>query len=215
MFEDFLEGLDRNVEKIIAESAPVNEAMAKRTIKDLGATGRYGWIYVPKPKDATESDLKKGTGGFGPNKRFTVAICQVGGGEDVENSKWDIVSFAPQMAADGVEDDSIGKAVDAAKKGTENFKKDLAKPTGESVSKEMERLINLTEQFIGEGANTLNESSEVFEPASWNAAIEDTKLKAVSILKDMKYREVVEKCLAIAHPEMASGTSVSSLYTAK
>jgi len=184
MMKDFLEGLSENANRIISEASPLNEADGGKTFQEL-ADGTSAWGYIPKPKEGK---------GFGSAKNTLLYIK--------ENSadSWDIYVMKQVMA------DKVGGAADkqaaaAVRKRPTSEPSDSDKPTSEA--KEMAHFIAITESVLN--GEMLNESNGKIEGDT--AKLKDDSWKTSKVLSNLKFSDLLNKCVAVVDPESGGSKS--------
>lgn len=180
MMKDFLEGLEANAERIITEAAPITEAAeGGKTFSELASGAKWG--YIPKPKDGK---------GFGSAKNTLLFI------KENNPDSWDI--YVMKSAAG----EKVGGAADkAAAMGVR--KRPVTEPGVNKESKEMGRLIALTEDVLS--GKTLNEAAGNVEGDT--ALLNNDTWKSTKVLSGLKFADLLEKCVAVVSPKAGGGKS--------
>lgn len=186
---DFLEGLEANADAIINEAAEAGSEGGK-TFAEAAQGAK--WAYIPQPKGASEADVKAGKGGFGTAQNSLLLI------RENNPDSWDIVVFKYGRG------ESMGSAADkAAAAALRSRGKPQKEP--QSEAKEIAKYMSLAEDML---SGKLDEAAAAASGVEgWTALLKDTNWKASKTLSNLKFADLLEKCVAVVSPKEGGAKS--------
>jgi len=195
MMRDFLEGLEQNADRIISEAEEGGSSGSGQTFAQVSQGVKWG--YIPQPKGASTSDADSGKGGFGSAKNSLLFIK--------ENSpdSWDIIVMK-YGAGQSIGSSDDKSAASALRKRATGAVEGAAKT---DEAREITKYMALAEQVLN--GRTLNEAA-AGNVEGWTEMLKDTNWKSSKVLSNLKFADLLEKCVAVVSPDKGGAKSFLS-----